>query len=144
MTLVQQGLAEGRRACVVVWCMLAADAIRQFDDLGGDSWILQSARLGGVPCHYHATLIDVSRFLRSRQCDQVELAYLLTEFVSADPLLRETVTRLGADSTSDMIKAIDHLGKLTHDQLTIAHHLAATWLDGPAALAFEAKIRSTS
>ncbi|MGH2393124.1 MAG: hypothetical protein ACRDGH_06450 [Candidatus Limnocylindria bacterium] len=135
-------MAEGRRTCVMVWCMLAADAIRQFDSLGGDSWILQDVRLGGVPCNYHATLIDISRFLHGRQCDQVELAYLLAEFVTADPLLLETVTRLRATATTAMIEAVDHLGNLTHDQLTIAHHLAVTWLDGPAALAVEAKIRT--
>jgi hypothetical protein len=44
--------------------------------------------------------------------------------------------------TTVMIEAVSHLGALTHDQLAIAHDLAATWLDGPAALAAEVRIRS--
>ncbi len=106
--------------------------------------------------NYHATLIDISRFLHGKPGDRVEVAYLLAEFVTADPLLLETVTRLRIaaspaaspgklyDSTTAVIETVDHLGNLTHDQLTIAHHLATTWLDGPAALATEAKIRSIS
>jgi hypothetical protein len=156
MSLIQDGVAEGYRTCVMVWCMLAADAVRQFDGLGGGSWILRDVRLGGVPRSYLATLIETSRLLKGRPCDRVEVAYLLSQFVTADPLLAETVTRLlaavppvmSADKlyvpTTVMIEAVDHLEVLTHDQLTIAHDLAATWLDGPVALAAEVKIRSAS
>ena len=156
MSLIHDGVAEGSRACVMVWCMLAADAIRQFDGLGGGSWILRDVRLGGVPRTYLATLIETSRLLKGTPCDHVEVAYLLFQFVTADPLLTETVTRLlvatpavtPADKlyvpTTVMIEAVGHLGALTHDQLTIAHDLAAAWQDGPTALAAEVRIRSAS
>ncbi|MGH3898405.1 MAG: hypothetical protein ACRDTA_09140 [Pseudonocardiaceae bacterium] len=136
--------------------MLAADAIRRFDRLGGESWMLKDVRLGGVPRNYLATLIETSRLFKGRPCDRVEVAYLLSQFVTADPLLIETATRVliaappaaASDklevSTAGMIEAVRHLGALSHDQLTIAHHLAATWQDGPATLADEVKIRSAS
>ena len=155
MSLIQEGVAEGYRTCVMVWCMLAADAIRQFDGLGGGSWILRDVRLGGVPRHYLATLIETSRLLKGGPCDRVEVAYLLSQLVTADPLV-ETVSRLLVAAppvtsanklyvpTTVMIEAVGHLGALTHDQLAIAHDLAATWQDGPAALAVEVKIRSAS
>jgi hypothetical protein len=131
----------------MVWCMLVADAIGRFDGLSRDSWILRDVRLGGVPDNYHATLIAISRLLQGSPSDRVEVAYLLAEFVTADPLLFETVTRLcvaGAPAApaTAMVEAVDCLRDLTNDQLTIAHILATTWLDGPAALAVEARIRS--
>lgn len=151
MRLIQVGVTKGHRMWVMVWCMLAADAIRRCDCVGAGSWILRDVRLGGVPPNYLATLLEISRVLKGKPGDRVELAYLLSQFVTADPLLVETVTRLlvaalpvaPADKpTTVMIMAVDHLGTLTHDQLTIAHDLAATWHDGPATLAVEAKIRS--
>ncbi len=154
MRLVQEGVAEGHRTWVMVWCMLAADAIRRCDCLGEGAWILRDVRLGGVPRTYPTTLIETSRLLKGSPCDRVEVAYLLSRFVTADPLLAETVTRLLVAalpaappgklyvSATVMIEAVGHLEVLTRDQLTIAHDLAARWLDGPAALALEAKIRS--
>ncbi len=134
----------------MVWCMLAADAIRWCDCLNEDSWILRDVRLGGVPPTYLTSLIEISRAFKGSPCDRVEVACLLSRFVTADPLLVETVTRLLAAAPPKaptgesivMIKAAGHLGALTHDQLTIAHDLATTWLDGSATLAAEAKIRS--
>lgn len=154
MRLIQKGVAEGHRTWVMVWCMLAADAIRRCDCLGEGSWILGDVRLGGVAPHYLATLIETSRLVKGGSCDQVEVAYLLSRLVTAEPLLVETVSRLLAASlpvasgdkvylpATVMIEAVDHLGVLTHGQLTIAHDLAAYWLDGPASLATEARIRS--
>lgn len=156
MSLIQEGVAGGHRTWVMVWCMLAADAIRRCDCLDGDSWVLGDVRLGGVPSSYLTSLIEISRVFKGNPCDRVEVAYLLFRFVTADPLLVKTVTRLLAATppkapngtlsvpTTIMIKAAGHLGTLSHDQLTIAHDLAATWLDGSATLAAEAKIRSRS
>lgn len=154
MRLIHKRVAEGHRTWVMVWCMLAADAIRRCDCLGEGAWILRDVRLGGVPHSYLTTLIETSRLLQGSPCDRVEVAYLLSRFVTADPLLAETVTRLLVAalpavppdklyvSVTVMIEAVGHLEVLTRDQLTIAHDLAARWLDGPAALALEAKIRS--
>ncbi len=155
MSLIQERVAEGHRTWVMVWCMLAADAIRRCDCLGEDSWILRDVRLGGVPPNYLSTLIEVGRVLKGSPCDRVEVAYLLFQFVTADRLLVETVIRLlvaAPPASTDklyvpatvMIEAAGHLRVLTHNQLTIAHDLAATWLDGSATLAAEAKIRSRS
>ncbi|MGH4008664.1 MAG: hypothetical protein ACRDTH_11015 [Pseudonocardiaceae bacterium] len=154
MSLIQEGVAEGHQTWVMVWCMLAADAIRRCDCLNENSWILRDVRLGGVAPTYLTALIETSRMLKGSPCDRVDVACLLFRFVTADPLLVETVTRLLAATppkaptgelyapTTAMIKAAGHLGTLTHDQLAIAHGLAATWLDGAATLAAEAKIRS--
>jgi hypothetical protein len=154
MSLIQNGVTKGDRTCLMIWCMLAADAIRRFDGLGEGSWILRDVRLGGVPSRYLATLIETSRLLKGSSFDRVEVAYLLAQFVTAAPLLVETVTLLLAAApppaspgkpyvlTTSMIEAVGHLGVLTHNQLIEAHKLAVTWRDGPAALAVEARIRS--
>lgn len=156
MGLIQERVAEGHQTWVMVWCMLAADAIRRCDCLNEDSWILRDVRLGGVAPTYLTSLIEISRVLKGSPCDRVEIACLLSRFVTADPLLVKTVTRLLAATppksptgnlyvpTTVMITAAGHLGGLTHDQLIIAHDLAATWLDGAATLAAEAKIRARS
>ena len=154
MRLIQEGVVEGHQTWVMVWCMLAADAIRRCDCLNEDSWILRDVRLGGVAPIYLTSLVETSRVLKGSPCDRVEVARLLSRFVTADPLLVETVTRLLAAAppkaptdksyvpATVMTTAAGHLGALTHDQLAIAHNLAATWQDGSATLAAEAKIRS--
>ncbi len=156
MGLIQARVAEGHRTWVMIWCMLAADAIRRCDCLNEDSWILRDVRLGGVAPIYLTSLIEISRVLKGSSCDRVEVACLLFRFVTADPLLVKTVTRLLAAAppkapteksyvpVTVLTQAAGHLGALTPDQLAIAHDLAATWLDGSAPLAAEAKIRSHS
>jgi len=139
--------------------MIAADAMQRFpvrsrdDEITWEDVVLHHSRLGGVPRSNLTTLVETRRALSRFRCSRVELAYLLSELVAADPDLVETVTLLAAAASravpaatlynpvSIMIEAVAHLRDLNHDELTIARALATTWRESPIKLAEEARSR---